>query len=241
MSFSAQGSKWAEANRLINSRYTTGKVIYQEDFEALAAVTKFGFQNGGAGAAIALETGRSYSGKQSIKVTSATSAGADGGWSFQLATPALSTKIGVELYWHSNAGNALREQQFRIDYRNNSGMAQAGFQYRNYVSAAAVNKWQYLGADGSYHDVPGGGQVLKFVDGPYPWYHFKQIIDFADVTSPKYISLVSNGLSLNVASLVGYSYGAPDVNNVVEPVFLTHDDQGTAVNSWQDDLVVTAE
>jgi hypothetical protein len=176
------------------ARYKPARILYMDDFEGALKWLASG--------TVAKDTGvDTFEGSAQLKLTTTASAGNYSSAS-QIIGQAAKGQIQLQLRWHLNAAAELnpRYVQFGLDWYDGTNLNSFPFRYLKNTSGA-LNKWQYLGSDNAYHDIPGGGQVIPCT---FVSHNFLRVRVDMRSGSPVYSLLESNDVSVNMKGTAGY-------------------------------------
>jgi len=224
--------KEAVEPRLISSISRTGRVYWQDDFEAYtSALTEKWAQVSGT---IALDTTTPFRGKSCAKLTTGNVAGNEAKMEkFLGALP--KGRFGYELWFKSVAGVAnIRYLNLYFQYYD--GAKKHVFAVRWIGTLTTLQqKWQYFDSTGSYVDIPNGAQKPRVESTDTVWHHVKLIGDFLGA---KYVKLICNDKTFPLSTIPEYNTSdttEPSLRLIASIVTET----ATAISLYIDDVIFT--
>jgi hypothetical protein len=222
--------------RLPTSLNPTGRIIFQDDFEA-GANAHFNYEKAGdaGGSAVASSADeRGFRGLYNLKITAPLGAG-----KYYRATKYFSVPVNLRLgleFWFGGEGFNANSQYLNfaieiIDEALDLHEARVRYDYAN-------TKWQYLNAAAAYSDLPNGVQNLTQSSGTL-FFNVKLIADFA---AKKYVKLICANKVFDI-STINYRFTSPDPD-ARKPIMLFdirffNADATNARALYIDDLILT--
>jgi hypothetical protein len=218
--------------RLISSLSRTGRVYWQDDFEAYtSAVTEKWRQRVGT---ISLDTSRPFRGKACMKITTGAVLGNDVEADKYLGALPLG-RLGWELWFLSQFGVAnIHDIELGFYLYDGAYCHEAWVAWLGTVGTLQ-EKWQYINSEGDYTDIPNGTQKL-YVESDLPiWHHFKLVVDFR---TGKYVKLVCDDKTFDLSALSYHK--TPDTTKpCIDVGAYIENATATAVSLYVDDVILT--
>jgi hypothetical protein len=218
--------------RLISSLSRTGRVYWQDDFEAYTSiVTEKWIQTSGT---ISLDTSRPFRGKSCMKLTTGAVLGNDAQADKLLGALPLG-RLGWELWFLSQSGVAnINNLSFGFYLYDGAYVHDAEVKWLGTVGTLQ-EKWQYINSEGNYVDVSGGAQKIDVASAYAVWHHFKLVIDF---NTEKYVKLICDNKTFDLSALSYYKL-ADTSRPCIDIWAYIENATATAVSLYVDDVILT--
>jgi hypothetical protein len=176
-------------------RYMPSRIQFLDDFEG---VLKWSQE---AGTVTKDSSIHAYEGTYCLKLATAATAGSLAQARLVLGIIPLS-KVMLQLRWHYTAAAVSTPRSFILtaNIYDETYQTYIGLQHLNYVTTAQ-NKWQYLGSDMAWHDLPDGSQIISPTLPTHQYLMLK-----ADLKSnpPKYVMAELNNKVIDMSALQAY-------------------------------------
>lgn len=220
-----KGSTYGEVVARPALLFRTGRMILQELFDTPGIKWGTAFVGGGSSV---IDTEHAYSGDGCLKQVTGVAAA-----NTNIITKRIGvfpkSKIGLE-HVTTLIVDDLDYLLVKIEYYDGTNRYEFSVKYD-----AANEKWQYVGAGGVYIDVPGGTTSLK--EHTTLWHKIKLIVD---ISTLKYISLLVNNQSFDLAGLPARNVGLHADTMMVFTLSQT-DDNAAAKTYYIDSITFTDE
>lgn len=222
-----------DINRLISSWWPTGKILGQDDMEALIAdATNHYKQTFGT---IARSSEKAFHGQYSLKLTTGNVAGNTGGAGNYISIPRYG-RVGLELKWLTNASDDLRNMRAFIVWYDGVNAHHCDIRYYNYIANVENKKWQYLNSLNALTNI--FNQKVYLAPTEPAWNGIKLIADFEKDT---YDSFYSNDLSRDMKGIPLYVAPSTVTSPLLGIYLQVTTDENKAISMWFDDVILTDE
>jgi hypothetical protein len=204
-----------------------GEIFWYDDFESPTVLGKWNVTEYGIGGSVSIDTTRSHTGDQCVKMISGTGV-VDWGVDMEHYEGTLgSTRVGISCCIQFN--NCTDTQELFINILNDSNPPS---REACILIDATNGTLSYYGSDYAYHIFASGFSPPY---GSFGWLPFKAVFDFA---TGKYVRCIFLGVEYDLSAYSMPDAPAQDANILYATILLQGSDT-TSATVWIDDLVLT--